>query len=68
MQFIFSEVLEAANKGKEPTFVTISRAEVLDVTICSGRTIDTIREWRVCVCSDHRRIRFNLNVGQVEKP
>ncbi|XP_072398155.1 uncharacterized protein [Diabrotica undecimpunctata] len=63
LQFILSMGLEIANIGNKPTFVTATRKEVLDVTLCSEKTYDTIKNWHVSEepsCSDHRHIRFDL--------
>ncbi|KAH1010947.1 hypothetical protein HUJ04_000397 [Dendroctonus ponderosae] len=49
--------------GNEPTFVTTVRREVIDITICSDRTSELIRDWHVSdtpSLSDHRYIRFYI--------
>ncbi|XP_036150736.1 uncharacterized protein LOC118648520 [Monomorium pharaonis] len=55
--------LEILNRGKEPTFVTAVRREVLDLTICSRQIAREVTGWRVSdepSLSDHRQITFRL--------
>ncbi|XP_043470928.1 uncharacterized protein LOC122504096 [Leptopilina heterotoma] len=54
---------EVEKLGNEPTFVTVNRKEVLDITICSKSLCDGVRDWRVSdedSLSDHRLITFRL--------
>jgi len=51
------------NQGESPTFVTASRSEVLDVTLCSTNLLPFVSDWRVSdetVLSDHRLIWLSL--------
>ena len=51
------------NTGGEPTFLTKTRSEVLDVTVCSPSLAPLINDWHVSdevVLSDHRLIRCKV--------
>ncbi|XP_067216941.1 uncharacterized protein [Linepithema humile] len=55
--------LEILNTGDEPTFCTIARREVLDITVCSRQLIQDVVEWRVSTepsLSDHKQITFRI--------
>lgn len=57
LEYLYSTNLKIANVGNEPTFVTRSRREVIDVTFCSPEVSRHIRKWRVAeeeTLSDHR--------------
>ncbi|XP_067203049.1 uncharacterized protein [Linepithema humile] len=68
LEFLASTDLEILNTGDEPTFCTIARREVLDITVCFRQIQDTgfrliqeVVEWRVSTepsLSDHRQITF----------
>ena len=63
LDYIVSEELFILNKGAEPTFETINRKEVLDVTLSSNSLTNIIDGWKVFKgesFSDHKRIDFNL--------
>ncbi|XP_036148374.1 uncharacterized protein LOC118647462 [Monomorium pharaonis] len=63
LEFLVSTDLEILNRGKEPTFVTAVRREVLDLTICSRQIAREVTGWRVSdepSLSDHRQITFRL--------
>ncbi|XP_030760569.1 uncharacterized protein LOC115885721 [Sitophilus oryzae] len=65
LNFTLSEGLLISNIGNKPTFVTRARKEVLDLTLCTGKVSDNITNWHVSdepSCSDHRHIRFDLNI------
>ncbi|XP_072380731.1 uncharacterized protein [Diabrotica undecimpunctata] len=65
LNFILSEGLVISNIGNKPTFVTKARKEVLDLTLCTSRISDIITNWFVSdepSCSDHRHIRFDLDI------
>lgn len=69
LQFILTEGLTIANVGNKPTFVTKTRQEVLDLTCCTSKVSDIIKNWHVSEepsCSDHRQIRFDLDTSLVE--
>ncbi|OXA41948.1 Retrovirus-related Pol polyprotein from type-1 retrotransposable element R1 [Folsomia candida] len=58
--------LQVLNKGHEPTFVTKSRSEVLDLTLISADLAYTCTDWwvdREDSSSDHRYIRARFKVG-----
>lgn len=61
--FIVSNNLYIANRGREPTFVNSRSQTIVDVTLASTKIYDKIREWRVSsavTMSDHRWIKFTL--------
>lgn len=63
MEFLATTNLEVINHGNEPTFVTKSRKEVLDVTFASAQFLDRIANWHVSpeeTASDHREINFDI--------
>ncbi|XP_043479878.1 uncharacterized protein LOC122509713 [Leptopilina heterotoma] len=63
LDFLLDTDLDILNQGNEPTFVTVNRKEVLDITICSKSFCDGVRDWRVSdedSLSDHRLITFRL--------
>ncbi|GJQ85857.1 hypothetical protein Trydic_g15317 [Trypoxylus dichotomus] len=56
--------------GNKPTFVTVSRTEVIDVTVCTLRFARWVKHWHVSdepSLSDHRYIRFDIELQQVSK-
>ncbi|GJQ67895.1 hypothetical protein Trydic_g16655 [Trypoxylus dichotomus] len=62
--------LVTLNRGNKPTFVTVSRAEVIDVTVCTPRFARWVKQWHVSdepSLSDHRYIRFDIELPQVNK-
>lgn len=65
VEFLATTNLEVLNRGNEPTFVTKSRNEVLDVTFASVQFIGRVRNWHVSpeeTASDHKEINFDLLV------
>lgn len=65
-EFLVSTDLEILNKGKEPTFLTKTRKEVLDVTFASNSIVDRIENWHVSpaeTLSDHREINFSIKLS-----
>lgn len=42
LQLILSEGLFIADVDNKPTFVTVTRKEVLDITLCSNKASDNI--------------------------
>lgn len=58
--------LQVLNKGNQPTFITKTRSEVLDITLISAQLVHTCVDWwvdREESSSDHRYIRARFNVG-----
>ncbi|XP_044759169.1 uncharacterized protein LOC123316922 [Coccinella septempunctata] len=57
--------------GDEPTFVTSSTREVLDITLCSSSIADFFENWRVATevisLSDHRHICFTIKGNRISK-
>ncbi|XP_043485244.1 uncharacterized protein LOC122513075 [Leptopilina heterotoma] len=63
LDFLLDTDLDILNQGNEPTFVTVNRKEVLDITICSKSLCDGVRDWSVSdedSLLDHRLITFRL--------
>ena len=63
LDFIINKNLVICNKGNAPTFETISRREVLDITLASQGLADVIVDWHVSkheTFSDHKYIRFKI--------
>ncbi|XP_067209949.1 uncharacterized protein [Linepithema humile] len=57
LEFLAFTDLEILNTGDEPTFCTIARREVLDITVCSRQLLQEVVEWRVSTepsLSNHR--------------
>ncbi|GJQ65599.1 hypothetical protein Trydic_g7696 [Trypoxylus dichotomus] len=62
--------LVTLNRGNKPTFVTVSRAEVIDVTVCTPRFARWVKQWHVSdepSLFDHIYIRFDIELPQVSK-
>ncbi|XP_038107967.1 uncharacterized protein LOC119766704 [Culex quinquefasciatus] len=43
LEYLSSHDVNVCNKGNEPTFVTVARQEVLDLTLCSAAFADKIK-------------------------
>lgn len=57
------------NVGNEPTFVTSSRQEALDLTLSSVHIAHLIKNWEVTnkvLTSDHRCITFHIRTDHAE--
>ena len=68
LQYISTTSLEILNKGNIPTFVTASRREVIDITLCTDSLADEIKNWHVindCSFSDHKYICFSISVDRM---
>ena len=64
LDYILGKDLFVCNIGTKPTFETIIRKEVLDVTFATGNLINRITNWHVSDeynFSDHKTIEFNIN-------
>ena len=64
VEYLATTDLEILNRGNEPTFVTSSRKEVLDVSFATRNFVDRICGWHVSPeesLSDHREIRFSIS-------
>ena len=62
-EFLNSTNVEILNRGNESTFCTVSRQEVIDITLGSYRLLESITGWEVSQkpsLSDHRYILFTL--------
>ncbi|GJQ67150.1 hypothetical protein Trydic_g8064 [Trypoxylus dichotomus] len=62
--------LVTLNRENKPTFVTVSRAGVIDVTVFTLRFAKWVKQWHVSdepSLSDHRYIRFDIELPQVSK-
>ena len=54
--------MNVTNIGKQPTFVTEARQEVIDITITNKYAVNTTNNWKVSeieTYSDHKQIEFN---------
>ena len=63
LEYVIGSHLEIINRGNEPTFITATRREVLDLTVASVKTRSIIHGWKVenePSMSDHRTITFHL--------
>jgi hypothetical protein len=63
VEFLNTTNLEILNRGKEPTFCSGGRSEVIDVTLGSLMLLESIMGWDVSSepsLSDHRYIMFTL--------
>ena len=63
VEFLNSTNLEILNRGNEPTFCSVGRLEVIDITLRSLRLLESIIGWEVSSelsLSDHRHILFIL--------
>ncbi|XP_076248033.1 uncharacterized protein LOC143187681 [Calliopsis andreniformis] len=70
MEFILANGLVTLNRGNRHTFETVTRKEVLDVTMCSQSIAGKLKGWRVSSdisFSDHKYIRFEVNAGQQQE-
>lgn len=70
LEFLMGSDMDWCNLGTEPTFVTIARKEVLDITIRNDHAQDLVQAWKVeewYSASDHRYIRFQLGTEIPEK-
>jgi hypothetical protein len=64
VEFLNTTTLEILNRGKEPTFCSGDRLEVIDITLGSLRLLDSFTGWEVSSepsLSDHRHILFTLH-------
>lgn len=71
LELIATTDLEILNKGREATFVTKARREVLDITLASNRILDYCREWRVTsdiTLSDHRMVTLKIDTKTPPSP
>ena len=63
--YLSANSLDILNKGKDPTFITRARREVLDLTLANPLIALRIINWHVsneASSSDHCHIRFDLEV------
>lgn len=68
LEYIYCHQLEILNIGDKPTFVNRMREEVLDITLSTLLVSTKIQNWHVSdetSMSDHRHIRFDLEIGQM---
>jgi ribonuclease HI len=68
MDYLLESSLMWANHGTKPTFVTRTRAEVLDITVYNNKAAGRIKDWKVedsPTLSDHRAISFSLPQAEV---
>lgn len=68
LDFLLSSNLSILNKGNEPTFVTSTREEVIDITLCSIHIEHLMKNWKVTnkiLSSDHKCITFYVDTDYV---
>ncbi|XP_055622249.1 uncharacterized protein LOC129765838 [Toxorhynchites rutilus septentrionalis] len=68
LEYLMSHNINICNQGNDPTFVNSVRQEVLDLTLCSSKLSDTLKNWHVSSeesLSDHKHIMFNYNSGDL---
>jgi len=68
LDYLLEASLMWANHGAKPTFVTRTRAEVLDITVYNNTAAGRIKDWKVedsPTLSDHRAISFLLPQAEV---
>lgn len=71
LEYLVNTDLKILNIGNEPTFINISRREVIDVTLCSPSLRLLVKGWRVSneeSLSDHRYLTFTLSGHITAKP
>lgn len=67
-EYISANNIDLCNKGNQPTFITKTRREVLDLTLCSPFISPRVRKWQVSdeeSLSDHRQIEFEYDAGEI---
>lgn len=63
LDYMVSNNLILLNQGNRPTFVTVSRKEVLDITMCTQHISNSIKKWEVLKepsMADHQHIYFEV--------
>ncbi|CAH2095675.1 unnamed protein product [Euphydryas editha] len=66
VEYLFTTNLNILNVGSEPTFVTRRCKTIVDITLATEGVSNIISNWHVsreASCSDHRWIRFNIEVN-----
>jgi hypothetical protein len=61
--YFMANGLDITNRGNRPNFVTLTRQEVIDITIATIYAGNSFKVWNVTgevSCSDHRYIQFNI--------
>jgi hypothetical protein len=61
--YILANGLDIMNQGNRPTFVTLTRQEVINITIVTIYAGNFVRDWNVngeVSCSGHRYIQFTI--------
>lgn len=64
VDFLASTDLHVINRGHQPTFVTATRSEILDITLASTQLVSRIKSWHVDQqdsMSDHKIIQFEIS-------
>lgn len=66
VEYLFTTNLNVINIGSEPTFINKRSKTIIDLTLATAGITGEISEWHVsqeASCSDHRWIRFDINVS-----
>lgn len=64
LEYFTNTSLVVLNNGNEPTFITKTRKEVIDLTLSTTKLANSITDWLVSKevsMSDHRLIEFSIN-------
>ncbi|XP_062704013.1 uncharacterized protein LOC134286420 [Aedes albopictus] len=67
LDYIYNNEIDICNRGEAPTFINAIRQEVLDLTLCSPKISEKIKNWHVsdeASLSDHMQILFEYEAGQ----
>lgn len=68
VEYLMTTNLNIMNKGSEPTFVNRRSRTIIDLTLATEAASRSISDWHVsseASCSDHRWIRFDVQVNAV---
>ncbi|KAI5710850.1 hypothetical protein M8J75_011960 [Diaphorina citri] len=63
LDFVVSNNLLLPDQGNRPTFITVNRKEVLDITMCTQHFVNSITKWEVLnepSMADHQHISFKI--------
>lgn len=69
LDYLLTSNLVTLNTNSEPTFVTSTRQEVIDISISSIHVAHLFKQWRVTnkvLLSDHRCITFYMETDYVK--
>ena len=64
LEFLVSTDLNICNIGNRPTYMNVTRGEILDLTFATSNVRNNIRNWKILdkdMFSDHKPITFELD-------